>query len=92
MLATKSMFCADPAFAATGGTITYIPSGDSSSGSTQVHTFLGDGTFNINRNTSCNVLCVAGGGGGSSGHYGGGGGAGGFRTAAGTSLLKHSIV
>ncbi len=69
---------------ATGGTVTDI-------GGYRVHTFTGDGSFDVVRGGDVEVLVVAGGGGGG-GRSGGGGGAGGvvydasFAVAAGQTL------
>ena len=42
----------------------------------RIHTFLSNGTFHLEENTTCNILCVGGGGGaGNWGGCGGGGGA-----------------
>src|SRR5210317_1484436 len=67
---------------ATGGTIT-------TDGDFKVHTFTGNGTFEITQAglgdfTAIDYVVVAGGGGGGSPIGGGGGGAGGYRVAAST--------
>jgi len=68
-----------PYITATGGTIT-------TTGDFKVHTFTGDGTFDViwagvsPAPSNVDYLVIAGGGAGASGNTGGGGGAGGFRT------------
>lgn len=78
----------------TGGTI-------STDGNYTIHTFTGDGTFNINSNVTAEVLVVGGGGGGGGGngstgaHFsGGGGGAGGliYDAAFAVSSGSHPIT
>ena len=56
---------------ATGGTITY-------DGDFTIHTFTGNGTFDVTGSGNVEVLVVAGGGAGGSNTYAGGGGAGGL--------------
>jgi len=68
-----------PFITATGGTIT-------TTGDFKVHTFTGDGTFDVTwagqspAPSNVDYLVIAGGAGGGGGNGGGGGGAGGYRT------------
>jgi hypothetical protein len=64
----------EPAFSATGGTIT-------TSGGYKIHTFTTSGTFTTNIASTLEILIIAGGAGGGAGWRGGGGGAGGYRSS-----------
>ena len=71
---------ADTFIVATGGTITTVDT------DYKVHTFTGNGTFEVTQagsgdNAGVGYLIVAGGGAGGSGSVGGGGGGGGYREA-----------
>ena len=74
---------------ATGGTVT-------TDGDYKVHTFTGDGTFEVTKlgNTGTIDIIIVGGGGGGAAQHGGGGGAGGYRSFTGESVTEtsYSIV
>jgi hypothetical protein len=76
----------EPLPAATGGTVTEIT--DPNDGlAYRVHTFTGDGTFEVNEAIDVEYLLVGGGGGGGA-RYGSGGGAGGLITNLGGTKLS----